>query len=88
MTLPLLRALARRLGGPVGLLHMDAHVDTWGRISARASAHGSVFFHAIEEGLVDPRRMIQIGIRSPVDRETWDWTARPGRDDRDGAGGA
>ena len=41
-------------------------------------AHGSVFFHAIEEGLVDPKRMIQIGIRSPVDRETWDWTLAQG----------
>jgi len=33
-----------------------------------------VFYHAIEEGLVDPRRMVQIGIRSPVQRDVWDWT--------------
>ncbi|MCB4824420.1 agmatinase [Roseicella aerolata] len=78
ITLPLLRALARRLGGPVGLLHMDAHLDTWETNFGQAFAHGSVFFHAIREGLVEPRRMIQIGIRSPVDRETWDWTLGQG----------
>jgi agmatinase len=37
-----------------------------------------VFFHAINEGLVDPRRMIQVGIRSPVQREVWDWTLGQG----------
>ncbi|MBK1659226.1 agmatinase [Paracraurococcus ruber] len=78
ITLPLLRALAKRLGGPVGLLHMDAHVDTWQTNFGQAYRHGSVFFHAIEEGILDPRRMIQIGIRSPVDRETWDWTLGQG----------
>ena len=36
--------------------------------------HGSVFYHAINEGLVDPTRMMQIGIRSPVPRSVWDWT--------------
>jgi agmatinase len=78
ITLPLLRALARRLGGPVGMLQMDAHLDTWETNFGQAFAHGSVFFHAIQEGLVDPRRMIQVGIRSPVDRETWDWTLAQG----------
>jgi guanidinopropionase len=37
-----------------------------------------VFRHAITEGLIDPRRMIQIGIRSPVARETHDWTLAQG----------
>ena len=78
ITLALLRALARRLGGPVGLLHCDAHVDTWETNFGQPFAHGSPFFHAIREGLVDPKRMIQIGIRSPVDRETWDWTVGQG----------
>jgi agmatinase len=78
ITLPLLRALVRRLGGPVGLLHMDAHVDTWETNFGQSLAHGSVFFHALNEGLVDPRRMIQLGIRSPVDRGTWDWTLAQG----------
>ncbi|WP_043839603.1 agmatinase [Muricoccus aerilatus] len=78
VTLPLLRALARRLGGPLGLLHMDAHVDTWPDSFGQTYGHGSVFWHAIREGLVDPRRMIQVGIRSPVQREVWDWTLAQG----------
>jgi agmatinase len=78
VSLPLLRALRRRLGAPVGLLHVDAHVDTWATNFGQPLAHGSVFYRAIEEGLVDPRRMIQVGIRSPVDRETWDWTIGKG----------
>lgn len=78
VTLPLLRALARRLGHPVALVHFDAHVDTWPDNFGQAYAHGSVFWHAIREGLVDPRRMIQVGIRSPVQREVWDWTVGQG----------
>jgi agmatinase len=78
ITLPLLRALSKRLGGAVGLLHCDAHVDTWADNFGQAYAHGSPFYHAIREGLVDPRRMIQVGIRSPVDRATWDWTIGQG----------
>jgi agmatinase len=74
ITLPLLRALRRRIGEPLALVHFDAHVDTWPTNFGQVYAHGSVFYHAIEEGLVDPRRMIQLGIRSPVQREVWDWT--------------
>ena len=74
ITLPLLRALAHRTGDALALVHFDAHVDTWPTNFGQAYAHGSVFYHAIEERLVDPRRMIQIGIRSPVEREVWDWT--------------
>lgn len=78
ITLPLLRALAKRLGGPLALVHFDAHLDTWPDGFGQAYSHGSVFFHAINEGIVDPRRMIQIGIRSPVQREVWDWTLARG----------
>ncbi len=74
ITLPLLRALAKRIGGPLGLVHFDAHVDTWSSNFGQAYAHGTVFYHAIEEGLVEPHRMIQIGVRSPVQRDVWDWT--------------
>ena len=77
ITLGLLRALARRIG-PVGLVHFDAHVDTWPDSFGHPLGHGSVFYRAIEEGLVDPRRMVQIGIRSPVAREVWDWTVANG----------
>jgi agmatinase len=73
VTLGLLRALARRQG-PVALVHVDAHVDTWPDNFGQPLAHGAVFYRAIEEGLVDPRRMIQVGIRSPVERDVLDWT--------------
>ncbi|MCR6628850.1 MAG: arginase family protein [Magnetospirillum sp.] len=78
ITLPLLRALTRRLGGPVGLVHFDAHVDTWPDNFGQVLAHGSVLWHVLEEGLVDPRRMVQIGIRSPVQREVHDWAPARG----------
>ncbi len=77
ITLPLLRALARRRG-PAALVHFDAHVDTWPDTFGQRYGHGSVFYHAIEEGLVEPRRMIQIGIRSPMGREIYDWTTGRG----------
>jgi agmatinase len=77
VTLPLLRALAKRTG-PVALVHFDAHVDTWPESFGQPLGHGSVFYHAIEEGLIDPRRTIQIGIRSPVSRQVHDWTVDKG----------
>jgi agmatinase len=77
ITLPLLRALSQRVGR-VALIHFDAHVDTWPDNFGQAYAHGSVFYHAIQEGLVDPDRMIQIGIRSPVQRNVHDWTVDKG----------
>jgi len=78
ITLPLLRALAPRIGKPLALVHFDAHLDTWPDSFGQRFAHGSVFFHAIEEGLVAPDRMVQIGIRSPVQRDVWDWTVGRG----------
>ena len=78
LTLPLLRALAQRLGHPVALVHFDAHLDTWPDNFGQTYAHGSPFYHALNEGLVDPRRMIQIGIRSPVQKAVMDWTLSRG----------
>jgi agmatinase len=77
ISLPLLRALSSRLG-PVGLIHFDAHVDTWPNSFGQTYGHSSPFFHAINEGLVDPHRMIQVGIRSPVHRNVYDWTVERG----------
>ncbi|MBI3445304.1 MAG: agmatinase [Magnetospirillum sp.] len=77
VTLALLRALHRR-NGPVGLVHFDAHLDTWPDNFGQSLAHGSPFYAAIREGLVEPRRMIQVGIRSPVPKEVHDWTAAQG----------
>ena len=73
ITIALLRALARRKG-PLGLVHFDGHVDTWPESFGLSFGHGSPFYHAIEEGLVDPHHMIQIGIRSPLHRAVFDWT--------------
>jgi agmatinase len=77
VTLPLLRALRRR-HGPAALIHFDAHVDTWPDTFGQRYGHGSVFYNALEEGLIEPRRMIQIGIRSPVERKIYDWTTERG----------
>jgi agmatinase len=77
ITIALLRALAPRKGA-LGLVHFDGHVDTWPESFGLAWGHGSPFYHALEEGLVDPRRMIQIGIRSPLHRDIFDWTVGKG----------
>ena len=78
VTLPLLRAAAKKRGGPLALVHFDAHVDTWPDNFGQRYAHGSVFFHAIEERLIDPQHAVQIGIRSPVGKEVYDWTIARG----------
>ena len=77
VTLGLLRALAKRRG-PLALVHFDAHVDTWPDSFGLVWGHGSPFYHAIEEGLIDPRHTVQIGIRSPMSREVHDWTVGKG----------
>ena len=78
VTLPLLRALASSRKGALGLVHFDGHVDTWPESFGLVWGHGSPFYHAIEEGLVDPRHTIQIGIRSPLHREIFDRTVGKG----------
>jgi len=65
ITLGILRSIARR-HGPVGLVHFDAHPDTWDEYFGSKFFHGTPFRRAVEERLVDPRRMIQIGIRGPL----------------------
>jgi agmatinase len=65
VTLPILRALARS-HGPLACVHFDAHPDTWDEYFGSKHFHGTPFRRAVEEGLIDPRRMIQIGIRGPL----------------------
>lgn len=77
VTLPLLRALKSRTG-PLALVHFDAHVDTWPDTFGQRFGHGSPVYHAIEEGLIDPRRTVQVGIRSPMRRQVYDWTVGKG----------
>lgn len=59
---PILRALRSR-HPPISLIHFDAHSDTWADESPRID-HGSMFFHAAREGLVDPAASIQLGMRT------------------------
>lgn len=65
VTLPILRSLARR-HGRLGVVHFDAHPDTWDEYFGSKFFHGTPFRRAIEEGLVDPSRMVQVGIRGPL----------------------
>ncbi|HYB43773.1 MAG TPA: agmatinase [Candidatus Methylomirabilis sp.] len=65
ITLPLLRSLVRR-HGPVGLVHFDAHPDTWDEYFGSKYFHGTTFRRAVEERLVDGARVVQIGIRGPL----------------------
>jgi agmatinase len=64
VTLPLLRAAAKA-HGPLALVQFDAHIDTWDDYFGGKYFHGSPFRRAIEEGLVDGRRFVQVGIRGP-----------------------
>jgi guanidinopropionase len=65
VTLPILRSLARR-HGPLGVVHFDAHPDTWDQYFGHKFFHGTPFRRAVEEGVVEPRRFIQVGIRGPL----------------------
>lgn len=61
-TLPVLRAHAEKHGS-LSLLHFDAHSDTW-KDEDKRTDHGTMFFHAVEEGLVTPETSVQVGIRT------------------------
>lgn len=61
ISLPILRAVAAE--GPVGMVHIDAHCDTGGSYEGEKFHHGGPFRNAVLEGLLDPERCIQIGIR-------------------------
>jgi guanidinopropionase len=61
ITYPIFRGIAR--SAPVGMVHIDAHTDTWGEFYGSKFTHGAPFRLAVEDGLLDPKRTIQIGIR-------------------------
>jgi agmatinase len=65
VTLGELRAYAA-VRGPLGLVHLDSHTDLWDSYNGRPYSHGTMFRRAIEEGLLDPARMLQAGIRGPL----------------------
>jgi guanidinopropionase len=61
VSLPILRSVARK--GPVAFIQFDAHCDTGGNYQGSKYHHGSPFSAAVDEGLIDPKKSIQIGIR-------------------------
>ncbi|MDX1539794.1 MAG: agmatinase [Geminicoccaceae bacterium] len=70
ITLPIMRAIAR--DRPVGMIQFDAHCDTGGNYLGSDQHHGAPFSRAVEEGLLDPTRTVQIGIRGGInDRDVW-----------------
>ena len=78
VTLPILRAVARQ-HGPVALVHVDAHSDINDTMYGEKIAHGTVFRRAIEEQLVDPKHMYQIGLRATgYAADDFDWSRQQG----------
>lgn len=77
ITLPILRGLHE--GEPVGLIQFDAHSDTYDEFFGQKYNHGTPFRRAIEEGLVDPKRFVQIGIRGSIsDPRNFDFAREAG----------
>ncbi len=78
ITLPILRAIAKK-HGPVGLIHVDAHSDINDEMFGEKIAHGTIFRRAAEEGLLDPKRVLQIGMRGTgYAAEDFDWSREQG----------
>ena len=77
-SLPILRGIAS--DGPLGMIHFDSHTDLYhSYFGGEMYTHGTPFRRAVEEGLLDPKRVIQIGIRgSMYDREDTDFAAANG----------
>src|SRR5439155_27174140 len=59
---PDIRACAAR-GGPLGLIHFDTHTDTGTEVFGVELSHGTIMYRLVEQGHVDPKRYVQIGLR-------------------------
>jgi guanidinobutyrase len=78
ITLPILRAVAAK-HGPVGMVHIDAHADINEHMFGEPIAHGTPFRRAVEEGLLDCKRVVQIGLRGTgYAAEDFDWPRQQG----------
>ena len=77
ITLGVLTSVSSQLG-PVGVLHFDAHPDTWSSHFGEPTGHGTWLRTAVERGLVDPTKVVSVGVRSPCDRETREWLRSQG----------
>ncbi len=64
ITYPLIKAHAEKHGAPLSIIHFDAHTDTWADEHEDGINHGTMFWHATREGLIDPATSVQIGIRT------------------------
>ncbi|MEM7070986.1 MAG: agmatinase [Pseudomonadota bacterium] len=80
VSLPVLRVLRKFHKKPLSMIHFDAHTDTWDRYFGEyAYTHGTPFRRAIEEDLLDPKKIIQIGIRGALyTPEDKDWGLQQG----------
>jgi guanidinopropionase len=77
ISLPILRAIAA--DRPVGMVHIDAHTDTFDEELGSKFTHGTPFRRAVEEGLLDPKRTVQIGIRGAANSdEGWTYSLESG----------
>lgn len=77
ITFPILRAIAS--DGPIGLIHVDAHTDTWDEFMGSKFSHASPFRRAVEENLLNPEHTVQIGIRgAQTTTESWDYSHNSG----------
>lgn len=77
ITLAVLRAFAMRYEDPV-VLHFDAHCDTWSSHFEDQIGHGTWVRNVVDENLIPAENIMQIGLRSPVDRETKRWLPERG----------
>jgi guanidinobutyrase len=78
IALPILRSIAKKYG-PVGIVHVDAHADINDTMFGERIAHGTPFRRAIEEKLIDPKRMVQIGLRATgYAADDFDWPREQG----------
>ena len=78
ITLPILRAIHKK-HGPVAMVHVDAHADINDHQFGEKIAHGTIFRRAIEEGLIDANKMVQIGLRTTgYSAEDFDWSRDQG----------
>jgi agmatinase len=77
ITLGVLRSLHAHMG-PVAVLHLDAHCDTWSDHFGEPHGHGTWLRNAIEEQLVDATQVMSVGLRSPVDASTRAWLSQQG----------
>ncbi|MHC5224978.1 agmatinase [Ignatzschineria sp. LJL83] len=78
IVLPILRAMKEKYG-PVGLIHVDAHADINDTMFGEKIAHGTPFRRAVEEGLLDCNRVVQIGLRGTgYSADEFDWGTEQG----------